>query len=47
MFGAFDDGWTYACGVVLLSGAVAVGLMAIFGKWKKVVLPDYRPTIQV
>jgi len=47
MFGAFDNGWVHACGVVLLSGAVAVGLMAIFGKWKDVLLADYKPTIQV
>lgn len=47
MFGAFDDGWAHACGVVLLSGAVAVGLMALFGKWKEVLLPDYRPTVQI
>jgi putative membrane protein len=33
--------------VVVLSGAVAVGLMALFGKWKEVLLADYRPTVQI
>ena len=47
MFGAFDNGWAHACGAVLLSGAVAVGLMAIFGKWNEVLPADYKPTIQV
>jgi putative membrane protein len=47
MFGAFDNGWAHACGVVVLSGAVAVGLMALSGKWKEVLLADYKPTIQI
>jgi len=47
MFGAFDNGWAHACGAVLLSGAVAVGLMALFGKWNEVLPADYKPTIQV
>ena len=47
MFGAFDNGWAHACGAVLLSGTVAVGLMALFGKWNEVLPADYKPTIQV
>ncbi|AMM26509.1 YhgE/Pip domain-containing protein [Variovorax sp. PAMC 28711] len=47
MFGAFDNAWGTACGMVVLSGAVAVALMALFGKWKAVGMDDYKPTIDV
>lgn len=47
LFGAYDNGWGYACAMVVLSGAVALTLMTIFGRWVKVSLDDYRPTIQV
>ncbi|MDM0111888.1 YhgE/Pip domain-containing protein [Variovorax sp. J22R133] len=47
LFGAFDDGWAHACLIVMLSGAIAIALMAIFGRWEKVTHEAYRPTLNV
>src|SRR5882672_3964039 len=47
LFGAYDNGWAHACSIVVLSGAVAIAVIALFGRWEKVVLDAYRPTIKV
>jgi len=47
LFGAYDNGWAHACGIVILSGTVAISLIALFGRWVHVDLDQYRPTIKV
>ncbi len=47
LFGAYENGWAHACGIVVLSGAVAVALMALLGRWDKVQLDAYKPTLNV
>ncbi|MDD0811341.1 YhgE/Pip domain-containing protein [Curvibacter sp. RS43] len=47
LFGAYDNGWGHACAMVVLSGVVAVALMALFGRWVRVDLDEYQPTVKL
>ncbi|MDD0838900.1 YhgE/Pip domain-containing protein [Curvibacter sp. HBC61] len=47
LFGAYDQGWGHACAMVVLSGLVAVALMALFGRWGRVGLDAYQPTVKL
>lgn len=47
MFGAFDDAFALALGMVLLAGAVALLMASTLGRWKLVPAEHYRPGIEI
>jgi putative membrane protein len=47
LFGAFDNGWAFACGMVALSGAVTVLLVTLFGRWVHIERVDRRPAVNI
>lgn len=47
LFGAFDNRWGHACGMVALAGVVATALIALFGRWVHVEPDLYQPAVKV
>jgi putative membrane protein len=47
LFGAFDNGWWQAWGVVAAVGATALLVAAFVGQWKLVPQAQYRPPLDV
>jgi len=47
LFGAFDGAWASAWGVVLATGAAALLLAVLFGRWRVVPSEAYRPALEV
>jgi putative membrane protein len=47
LFGAFDNGWWQAWGVVAAVGATALVAAAFVGQWKLVPQAQYRPPLDV
>lgn len=47
LFGAFDGAWLQAWGVVLASGAVALTMATLVGRWKILPEADYKPGLDV
>jgi putative membrane protein len=47
MFGAYDGAWASAGAVALATGAAALALAVIFGRWRPVPVEAYRPALEV
>jgi len=47
LFGAFDNGWWQAWGVVAGVGLAALLVSAFAGRWTLVTQADYRPPLEV
>ena len=47
MFGAYDGAWASAGAVALSTGAAALALAVIFGRWRPVPVEAYRPALEV
>jgi hypothetical protein len=47
LFGAYDDAWALATGLVALAGLAALVLAACVGRWRRVPPERYGPALDL